>query len=390
MIQTQFSKDELRSRLQGLHLHGERALRTYAGFAANSPYAGQARQTFSLVLSQADIDYMQQAMQQLYDRLRADLVDQPPAGCIPFDFIRIDAYYDTTERQLQILEINSRDAGMHEVCEWLDSKVVQVTDGIIAFNLNDRIAINQKSWHEAHLGPVDRVLYMSRAAIPRWLYYEALDRHYPQLADLNSWHDVSYSDQGIVYGEDVFRAVITKAANWTPEIVKGLDRAGTVSVVQSRQNGHLGDKKYLEQLDLPFVTQSIALDAAKHEEYLTQQVDLVLKLNKSSGSRGVTLGRSVTAEAWATQLQTAYSVATDWTMQRYAQPGNGDCLPHGQPARDCRVLLGIFMLPKPDDPSQIDIEIVAKGYVGPDEAVLFDPAGHKADIWFGNVIVAAD
>ena len=387
MILTALSQTEISERLHKMHLGGERALRTYAGFADSSGYAGQARQTFSLLLSEADVSYLQKTMLQLYQQLLADLTEQPPEGTIAFDFIRIDAYYDVTKKQLQVLEINSRDAGMHEICQWLDSKVLQVIPGSSPYELNDAIAINQKAWHEAHLGPVERLLYMSREDIPRWLYYESLDAHYPQVADVSSWRDVTVTPGGVAYLGDVYQAIVTKAANSMPAAVRELVERGVVSRVQTRCNSFMGDKKYLESLNLNFIAVSKPLSQTDHETYIKNQVDLVLKKGKSSGSRGVVVGRGLSNEAWQQALQTAYGEPTAWTLQSYAEPGNGNCVPHGIAPQDCRVQLGIFVLPNPADPSQIDIDIVVKGYVGADEAVLFDPASHKADIWFGNVIV---
>ena len=45
----------------------------YAGFAADSPYAGQPRQTFSLFLTTNQYHYIQQQAQLWYDQIRKDI-----------------------------------------------------------------------------------------------------------------------------------------------------------------------------------------------------------------------------------------------------------------------------------------------------------------------------
>ena len=389
MIKTQLSLPEIQTQLRKLDVSQAAVLSSYAGFADDSQWPGQPRQTFSLVLQPADVAYLQDCMEQLYRTIRKDLVVQPPADSIPFDFIRIDGYYDVESKKLQILEINSHDAGMHEIGEWLDAQTASALKITVGDKLNDVIANNQHAWQVAHLGEFNRALFFSRPGIPRWLYYEAIQRRYPNLVAISDYEAVTFKPTGVVLDGLEYKAVITKASGGRPKPIRLLDDAGQVSLVQSRINGYIGDKKYLESLPFDFVAKAVPIDPAKHKEYLEQQAELVLKKSISSGSRGVIMGRGLTADAWAKALQTVYLEHAAWTMQHYAKPGNGTVIGHGQANQTCRTQLGIFILPSTADPSQCSIDIVVKGYVGTDEAVMFDPAGYKPDIWFGNVIVTA-
>lgn len=387
MIQTPLSQAKISDALSQLDLSQASELIRYAGFADASGFHGQPRQTFSLLLTQADIAYLESCMRQLYAAIQAGLEVKPPTGSIPFDFIRIDAYYDAAQQKLQILEINSHDAGLHEIGEWLDDKTGTVLGAPATKRLNDLIANNHYAWQQAHLGDFDRAVFFSRAGIPRWLYYQALQRRYPNLAAVSSWDGASFEADGIHCDGQTYRAVITKADGGRPQPVRALDDAGTIALVQSRHNGYIGHKKYLEALPFDFVAHAEAIDQTLHDDYRQQRADLVLKKNVSSGSRGVIVGRGVSESAWAEALQQVYVDPSAWTMQRYADPGAGSVIAHGQPTPACRTQLGIFVLPNPDDPSECTIDLVVKGYVGSDEAVMFDPAGYKPDIWFGNVIV---
>ena len=389
MIKTQLSLTQIQAQLSQLDLSKAAVLAHYAGFAEASQWHGQPRQTFSLVLKPADIAYLQDCMEQLYRTIRQNLVVQPPAGCIPFDFVRIDAYYNVETKQLQILEINSHDAGMHEIGEWLDEQTAAALKVSPGPKLNDTIANNQHAWHEAHLGDFERALYFSRPGIPRWLYYEAVQRRYPNLLAVDNYETATFKPTGIFIDDLEYKAVITKADQARPLPVRQLDDEGQISLVQSRINGYIGNKKYLETLDFDFVAKAQPIDEAKHDDYVQQQAELVLKKNVSSGSRGVIVGRGLAADEWRKALTSVYDDPTGWTMQRYAEPGKGTVIAHGQAQKNCRTQLGIFILPSTADPSQCTIDFAVKGYVGNDEAVIFDPAGYKPDIWFGNVIVAA-
>ena len=59
---------------------------------------------------------------------------------------------------------------------------------------------------------------------------------------------------------------------------------------------------------------------------------------------------------------------------------------HGLGERSVSTQLGIFILPSPTDPHQIDMDITVKGYAGSEDYFTFDPSDRKPDIWFGHVI----
>ena len=389
MIQAALSVPIIQKRLSQLNLAQQAVLTSYAGFADDSQHHGQPRQTFSLILGPNDVAYLQQCMEQLYQKIRQDLAVPPPAGCIPFDFIRIDGYYDDQTKQLKILEINSHDAGMHEIGEWLDEQTAGALKVSVGRKLNDTIANNQYAWQQAHLGDFDQAMYFSRPGIPRWLYYQAVQRRYPNLVAVSDYEAANFKPTGVLLNDIEYKAIITKGSSGRPKPIRQLDDAGQISLVQSRINGYIGDKKYLESLPFDFIARAVAIHPDKHTEYLADRANLVLKKSISSGSRGVIVGRGLSAEEWDSALQNVYQEHAGWTMQDYVEPGEGVVVAHGQATENCRTQLGIFIMPSVADPSQCTIDIVVKGYVGHDRAVMFDPAGYKPDIWFGNVIVAS-
>jgi len=176
MIRTPYSIEELQTKLNGVVHKNTAHLKTSAGFSDDSPFAGQTRKTFSIVLRESDIDSIQADMQLLYDRICKDINFLASARTpFPFDFVRIDAFYNSDTSDLKVLEINGRDAGMHEIGEYCDQSVAEHLE--IDFNekLNDKIVDIQKKMQEAVVGPIESLLYISKPQKPKWLYYEAIE-----------------------------------------------------------------------------------------------------------------------------------------------------------------------------------------------------------------------
>lgn len=391
MIRTALSVSEIRQRLKNAHIKDHQPLKTNAGFDIDSDYSGNARKTFSLLLHQGDLVYLQDAMQQLYEQICKDIQfipsDEVP---FPFDFVRVDSYYNPLSKELKMLEVNVRGAGMHEICEFLDVFTAKELSAQPPILLNREIAKVQKAWQEAKIGPFQDALYVSKPLKRRWIYKEALQEIYgPGLVDCNNWNELVTSDDKVKMGDKFYKAIVAKAADRVPDKFWDLDAQGYISIIQPKLERRIGLKNYLSEINLPFVAKVSAVNSSKHQDYINNQSAYVLKIIDSSNARGIYIGAKTTPQEWLKLLSAAYSDQKRWVIQDYITSGNGTAVGHdGAELNRESFLLGIFLLPNIEDPSKVYIDFVVKAYNGKDQHVLFDPAGQDPNIWFGNVIIA--
>jgi hypothetical protein len=384
MIKTTKSLNELQTALAADFITDKKPLRDYAGFEAGSIVAGQMRQTFSLTLSA-------KAVQEIKDQIGV-LYQQLIAACwrsgepLPFDMIRFDAFLDSESNEIKIIELNTRNVGMHEIVEWLDDVVGVRTSSTKQFSLNRRFAQNQKLLHANLFGANTPLLYLSALAIPRWLYYEALADEYSSVDFAGDPKSVATIDTGVVFDSKLYQAVARKYA-WpsTPELV-ALDDANVIRVLQPLSMRKFGHKSYLQELTSPTLLGSETFTAANLEQYIENQDKLVLKVIDSGNSKSVYLGGSCSADEWQSYLNVAAEKPHRWILQDYIAPSNHLIIMHGGKPQEARIQLGVFVLPKVDAPNEFDIDIAVKAYVGDQQQFTFDPSGLNPDIWFGHVV----
>lgn len=391
MIQATQSVHELLALLPRVKISDKTALRENAGFNPDSELAGTERKTFSLIIQPRDIDIIQEHMQDIYDYICSDLSFSPsPTKPYPFDYMRLDAFYDASSQQLSVLEINARGAGMHEISELCDINTATTLGLAEPVRLNDRIVTIQKALHEAAIGPVENLLYITKPGKSKWLYYEAIERAYPNVAYVTDTTNLRPASTGINYNNHQYRAITTKASGVLPSQYWKLDRESFISIMQPKIARRVGLKNYLHDIPFTCIPKSYPLNRADQHNYLKNQPQLVLKKNKSSNSAGVIVGKFASPEQWKSALEAAFARHDDWLMQEFVSPSEGVAIGHdGSIIRNNKILLGIFIIPDTNDSSKITIDISAKLFNGEDADIRFDPADIDEDIWFGNVVVAA-
>lgn len=391
MIQTQLSTEELKSKLAKVVIKDDEHLISSAGFSIKSGLNGQPRKTFSLIMNPEDIIKIKEDMQVLYARVCDDTgFEKSDKTPLPFDFVRVDAFYNSAKKELKVLEINGRGAGMHEISEVCDLSVAETLGIPIQNSLNDQIVTIQKIMQEAVLGPINNLLYITSPAKPKWLYFQAIERSYDHIDYVTSYGDVQCADNGIVYKGKAFTAITAKASGGIKKPFWELNDAGVISIMQPRTTKPVGVKSYLNNLDFDFVPKSTILNAELHHFYVANQLSIVLKKDKSSGATGVIVGIDVSPRAWNEALINAYEKCDDWQIQDYVKPGEGSVVGHsGCVNHNNKVLLGIFLMPDIYDPLKVVIDFSVKLYDGSDKETIFDPADSNDDIWFGNVVVSS-
>lgn len=391
MIHTQLTTEELKNKLTKVNIQDREHLVTSAGFSETSTFRGQPRKTFSLILAPQDYIKIKEDMQTLYTKICRDIefkkTDKTP---FPFDFVRVDAFYDSTIKDLKVLEINGRGAGMHEISELCDQCVAEALDIPMQNRLNDQIIAIQKKLQEASIGPVSDLLYITNPDKPKWLYFNAIERAYDNVEYATSYDDINCGQEGVIYKDKIYRAITAKASGGIKKPIWELNDSGVISIMQPRTTKPVGIKSYLNNLDFDFVPKSTVLNEEKHSYYMANQNLLVLKKDRSSGSTGVIVGMDVPAEKWITALDTSYNKKTDWQIQDYVKPAEGIVVGHnGCQQRNNKVLLGIFLMPDINDPYKVAIDFSVKLYNGTSKEIIFDPADLHDDIWFGNVVISS-
>ena len=384
MIQAHQSPADLTAQLSSDFITDKGPLITSAGFAPTCAFAGQARQTFSLPLTARTIEAIREQVQGLYDQI---IKDCWPAGeVLPFDMLRFDAFLDPNTDDIKILEINTRNVGLHEVVEWLDVTVAQALQLTVTGSLNDRFVENQKLFHDRLFGAAEPLLYMSPDFLPRWTYYEALQKAYSNVVHITAMEQANYTDQGIEVDGYTYRAITKKMAWAATDTLKQLDLGDKVRILQPRWMRPFGLKHYLQRLSSPTVLRTETYSDDHYETYVAHQANLVLKIVDGGNSKAVYLGGMSSAEDWAKELAIASELPEKWIVQDYYQPPELELIAHGIGATTLPAQLGIFVLPRPDDPTTFDIDITVKAYAGLERHFTFDPSGLNPDIWFGHVI----
>ncbi len=389
MIKTTLQLSQIKSKLQQVNTSKDVYLKTSAGFDQTSKFAGRYRKTFSLILSQDDMDLITSQMEQLYNKVCKDIDFSPSKSePYPFDYVRVDAFYDSAEKNLKALEINVRGAGMHEISELCDYYCAEALDENKLERLNDKIVSIQKNIQEAKLGPVNKLLYITQPNKPKWLYYDAVKRAYNDVIYVTNLKVLTAGPDGVILQDKTYTAITAKASGGLPEELWKLDKAGVISIIQPKIDRLIGMKEYLNELSFDFIASSRPLDKLNHELYIKNRRELVLKKSKSSGAKGVIVGVDASKGNWKKELEKAYTEPKEWLMQEFIPPSSGIVVGHGDLIpKNNKVLLGIFILPDISDPTTITIDISVKLYDGLGSEIIFDPADIHEDIWFGNVIV---
>lgn len=388
MIQTPKSISDITAALSEDFLSDKTPLRTSAGFAAESPFAGQPRQTFSLPLSETTIKEIRRQVQGLYDEIIKDC--WPKGEPIPFDMLRFDAFVDPENNELKILEINTRNVGLHEVVEWLDACVAEALGVAKQGSLNARFVKNQKTLHGRLFDADEPLLYMSPAFLPKWTYFEELQKAYSKVTHITSAKMANYTEQGIEVDGYTYKAITKKLAWAATDTLKRLDLDNQVRVLQPRWMRPFGLKHYLQQLSSPTILRTETYTDEHAESYIANKDNLVLKIIDGGNSKAVYLGGMLTQEQWERRLHDAAQMPEKWIIQDYYQPPKMDIVGHGIGGRQLPTQLGVFVLPCPDDPMNFDMDITAKAFAGQDQHFTFDPSGLNPDIWFGHVVKIND
>lgn len=384
MIQLPASQSSAATALGHDFLRDKQPLITAAGFDPTSEFAGQARQTFSLMLSENTVAAIRQQVQGIYDQLITDC--WPANEPLPFDMIRLDAFLDPTTDELKIIEINTRNVGLHEVVEWLDNEVSNELGVAKPGSLNQRFVQNQKLLHSRLFGADEPLLFISPEFIPQWLYFDELTKAYSSVKHISTPEEAETTETGISVDGQVYKAIVRKMA-WpvTPEL-KALDASNLIRLLQPLWIRPYGLKNYLQRLSGPAILRTESYTDEHLERYLKDKDQLVLKITDGGGSKSVYLGALSNADDWREKLQIASERPNKWIIQDYFQPPSWQVIAHGQGERTIPTQLGIFVLPSPDNPRQFDFDITVKGYAGSDQHFTFDPSGIKPNIWFGHVI----
>ncbi len=374
----------------GFTIADNQPLIDYAGFSKSSGLYGTPRRVGSLLIGQSDLSAICEQISSIYQLLLKDIRKLPDIPRqIPFDMIRFDAFYDSETKKIKIIEINTRNAGMHEIVEWLDDQAVASRIGIKTFDLNGAIARNQRTIHEEKLGTIERVLFVSAPEIPRWIHLDAIRREYGvEVLDISNYAECSVRDSHIYCRNKPYKAVIKKMAKIYPAELDVLTKKGSIYTLQPKYMKAFGLKDYLNGLNHQTILHSASFDASHISRYQKNKDSLVLKRINLGGSKGIHIGRVYNDFAWSELLLESSKNSTKWVLQEYLQPPR---LPiYDQLSKDIKLMpaqLGIFIVPQSYE--TYDMDIVVKSYAGNEPAFKFDPAGENEDIWFGNTIVSS-
>lgn len=384
MIQTAHSNQQLVDLLSADFIADKTPLETSAGFSPQSEFAGQPRQTFSLRLSPESVAAVREQVQGLYSEFIKDC--WPQGEPLPFDMIRFDAFLNPTNNALKILEINTRNVGLHEVVEWLDTTVAERLGVEPVGSLNQRFVENQKLLHAHHFGADAPLLYMSPSFLPKWTYLEELKKAYSSVRHITSAEEADYNERGIMVDGVQYQAMTKKLAWAATDTIKELDRAGAIRVLQPRWMRPFGLKNYLQKLSSPAILRTESYTDERLEHYVQNKNSLVLKIIDGGNSKAVYLGGMFDQPAWGQKLKEASAMPNKWIVQDYCQPPLMNIFAHGIGAKQLPSQLGIFVLPSLTDSTTFDMDITVKAYAGNDEHFTFDPSGLNPDIWFGHTI----
>ena len=384
MIQAASTIHSLVNQLSADFIVDKKPLVTYAGFANTSPHAGQARQTLSLILSESTIKAIRQQVQGLYDELIRDC--WPDGEVIPFDMVRFDAFLDPISDDIKIIEMNTRNVGLHEVVEWLDQTVATAIGVPTVGSLNQRFVENQKLLHSSLFGEDVPLLYMSPDFLPRWTYYEELLKAYTNVKHITEPQADQQTPDGVEVDGVVYQAITKKMAWPASPHLKQLDLDNAARLLQPRWMRQFGLKNYLQRLSSPTILRTETFSPRHVAQYQQNKDQLVLKIIDGGNSKAVYLGGLCDDEDWQRKLTEASQRPEKWILQDYYQPPLHSVAAHGIGPKILPIQLGIFVLPSPSDPTQFDMDITIKGYAGKSQHFTFDPSGLNPDIWFGHVI----
>lgn len=379
---TQLTKTDIQKSLSKDFITDTQPLIDYMGFAEDSSYVGLLRKTFSLCLSHDQVSQIHGRAQELYEIVIKDC--WPEGEPIPFDMIRLDAYL-TDENDIRVLEINARNAGMHEGVEWIDGYCAKQLNILPGSSLNQALVTHQKRLHDYAVGD-GPLLFLSPPNIPQWLYFDEVKRQYSSVVARTTSRGITATSEGVVYDGQLYKA-ITKKFAWRTPSWDQLNVDKVIRIMQPRWMRPYGEKDYLTRVNHPSILQTRVFDAAKIADYETHKNALVLKIKDGGGSRDVHLGPDMTIVNWRKKLLIAAANPSGWVMQDYFRAAHREVIAHGKGLKSVAVQLGIFVLPDPVDPQKCVIDIALKGYDGHKTDVMFDPAGYDRDIWFGNVVV---
>jgi len=387
MIHIVDSKTDILAALSVDFIKDKQPLIDYAGFEESSQYAGLPRQTFSLPLSANTISSIRATIRPMYDQLIAEC--WPKGAALPFDMVRFDAFLNQEDNSLNIIELNTRNVGLHEIVEWLDNVTARQLSVGTKWSLNDSFIANQFKLHFSNSIKPSPLLYLSKPNIPAWIYFEKLQAIYGTVCHITNPKDYEITEKGIRAAGTVYTAV-TRKYSWQLEKANSqLVEKGIIKVVQPLWMRQFGKKDYLNKLDSSAILQSEAFNAANINDYVTRKDELVLKIINLGGSKSVYLGLMSSIEQWRRYLLVASQDPASWVLQEYSTPVKHNVIAHGLGKRNLPTQLGIFVLPNPSEPTLFNVEIVAKAYAGTEDYFTFDPSGQNPDIWFGNVVVTS-
>jgi hypothetical protein len=388
MIQTVHSLHDTTAALSAEFIADKQPLIDYAGFEVDSQYAGQARQTFSLPLTAETIRSLRATIKPLYDQLIAAC--WPTDEALPFDMVRFDAFLDTNNNDLKIIELNTRNVGLHEIVEWIDEVTALKLAVDTSWSLNTSFVANQRMLHVSRFGTSAPLLYLTKPIIPEWKYLEALQSAYGSVCHSTDPNDLEHTANGIRVAGTVYNAVARKYSWPLEDDSVQLLADGIIGVVQPLWMRSFGHKDYLPRFDSAAILDSESFSPQLINDYASKKDELVLKIIGSGGSKSVHLGLLCSNDQWRRYLLIASQDPASWVLQNYIKPAAHDIIAHGLGKRHVPIQLGIFVLPDPSNPMTFNIEIVVKAYAGPDAHFTFDPSGRNPDIWFGNVIVSGE
>ncbi len=384
MIKTVLSQLKIVEALKNDFIQDKQPLKDYAGFMPGSEYQDLARQTFSLVLSPESINSIRASIEVLYKQLLSSC--WPKDKNLPFDMIRFDAFYNSADNSLKIIELNTRNVGLHEIVEWIDGVTARELSANQDWLLNKEFVKNQKILHSDHLNTNAALLYLTSSNIPKWKYFDELVAAYDSVCHVTNPEDYTITTLGISVGDTTYNAV-TRKYSWTTEPeIEELDTKNLIRVLQPLWMRPYGNKAYLTKLQSPTILRSEVFNAEHEDDYITRKDELVLKITNLAGSKSIYIGADCSDEQWRMHLSLASQKPESWVLQEYSEPTMNNVIVHGVGVACVPIQLGIFVLPDSDNPNEFKMDIVAKGYGGHDDYFKFDPSGLHPDIWFGNVI----
>lgn len=388
MIKTFLSKSKIEEVIKIDFIQDKQPLRDYAGFASGSEYEGLARQTFSIVLSSESIDNIRASVEILYNQLLSSC--WPKDKIMPFDMIRFDAFFDSNDNTLKIIELNTRNVGLHEIVEWIDEVTARELSESQSWSLNKEFVKNQKTLHTNQLASNTALLYMTNSNIPKWKYFDELVAAYDSVCHITGPESCNITTTGVSV-KGMSYSAITRKFSWPTEpAIEMLDTQNLISIMQPLWMRPFGRKDYLHKLQSSAILRSEDFTTKKIDEYTKNKNALVLKITKSGGSKSIYLGPDCSDKEWRKLLLFASQNPESWVMQEYTEPTRNTVIVHGVGTACVPIQLGIFVLPDSTDPGKFKMDIVVKGYGGQNDYFKFDPSGLTPDIWFGNVIEASN